>query len=306
MSSSGIADTWILLENQKCFLLCHLCCYILILEGKVLWRNDSCKPQRSGGWESGCAVLMREKKQLIIQKKNERKVQEKGELHSGFPVLWAVPCLELLVLGADHSQHLLVKRFQFTGGIKVARGVVTSVRQREMHINPLHWAGRERSVSLSPASCAVPHRGAPGKWQNRVGHFSLSLPLNPAFISNFQQHNLRRTDQERSFPTAKCFTLGWTQSVDQITTNLFSLQRKGLTLLQNLQINHNSTDLLQSPSTRGTQCFGSIFILSWFLFPYVRVGWGRVWVSPDCQEQQIPPKGSKNSLVTWKWVSEET
>lgn len=154
------------------------------------------------------------------------------ELHSGFPVLWAVPCPGHLVLGADHSQHLLVKRLHFTEGIIVPRGVVKSVRQREKHINSLHWLGEEGTVSLSPASLLC----LPGEhWEkgdNRVGHFSLSPPLQtrpkppliPAFISNLQQHNLRRTDQGRSFPKAKCFTLDWTQSVDQITTNLFRLQ----------------------------------------------------------------------------------
>lgn len=50
MSSSATADTWILLENQRCFLLCHICCYILIFGGKVLWKSDSYKPERSGGW----------------------------------------------------------------------------------------------------------------------------------------------------------------------------------------------------------------------------------------------------------------
>lgn len=74
MSSSATADIWIPLENQRCFLLCHICCYILIFGGKVLWKSDSYKPERSGGWESGCAVLMRKTKQLITQDMRERKV----------------------------------------------------------------------------------------------------------------------------------------------------------------------------------------------------------------------------------------
>lgn len=83
----------------------------------------------------------------------------------------------------------------------------------------------------------------------------------------FTAAQVKKNRPKRSFPKAECFTLGWTRSRDQITTNLFSLQNwKGLTLLPNLQINHNRTgdctDLLQSPSTRGTQCFESIFLLS--------------------------------------------
>lgn len=154
------------------------------------------------------------------------------KLHSGFPVLWAAPFPGLLVLGADHSQHLLVKRLQFTEGIKVPRGVVKSVRQRGMHINSLHWSGREGTMSLSPASSAVPYRGT---WRNMREQGGTLLPFPPSaneaqtpsescFHFQFTAYNLRRIDQGRSFPKAKCFTLDWTQSVDQITTNLFRLQ----------------------------------------------------------------------------------
>lgn len=182
--------------------------------------------------------------------------------------------------------HLLVKRLQFTEAIKVPRGVVKSVRQREMHMN---WSGREGSLSSSPASSAVPYRGAPGKREQGGTLLPFPPSANKAqtlwILLSFpilQQHNLTTTCQERNFPKAKCFTLDWTQTTDQITTNLLSLQNcKGLILLPNLDINHNRTgdytDLLQAPSTRGTQCFGSILILKWFLFPYSRVGWGRVF-----------------------------
>lgn len=177
MSSSATAHTWILLENQRCFLLCHLCCSILLFGGKVLWKNTSYKPERSGSWESGWAVLTRKTKQLITQDKKERKVQQMWDLHAGFPVLWAVPCPGLQVLGADHSQHLLVERLQFTEGIKVPKGVGKSVRLREMHINPLHRSGREGTASLSPACSAVLYRGTHREMREQGGTL---LPLPPS------------------------------------------------------------------------------------------------------------------------------
>lgn len=97
--------------------------------------------------------------------------------HAGFPVLWAVPCLGLQVLGSDHSQHLLVERLQFTEGIKVPKGVVKSVRHREMHINPLHCSGREGTVALSPASSAVLYRGTHRQMSEQGGTL---LPLPPS------------------------------------------------------------------------------------------------------------------------------
>lgn len=137
------------------------------------------------------------------------------DLHPGFPVLWAVPCPGLQVLGSDHSQHLPVERLQFTEGIKVPKGVVKSVRERCTSIPCTAQEEREPwPCHLPPLLCFTGEHT--GKWENRVGHFSLFLPLQTrpkprsesCFHSQFTAAQFKKNRPWKKLPQSKMFHVG--------------------------------------------------------------------------------------------------
>lgn len=123
--------------------------------GNMFQKNDPHKPQRSISEKSGCAIRGKRKQLFTREVKCLRKIQKMLDLDSGYPVLWGVPCNGLQVLWADHSQHLRVKMLHFIQLIKVPEGAVKPVKQKEMHINSLHWIGKRELCPFHPPSSSV-------------------------------------------------------------------------------------------------------------------------------------------------------
>lgn len=145
---------------------------------------------------SACPVRGKRKQLFTREVKCLIKIWKMCDFDSAYPVLWGVPCNGLQVLWADHSQHLWVKMLHFIQLIKVPEGAVKSVKQKEMHINSLHWIGKRELCPFHLPSSSVFYTVRENErtgWESTSPFSSFckwgpNPPSNPAFISNLQQH----------------------------------------------------------------------------------------------------------------------